>query len=68
LIGPNDSFDSLTDQVNNSGVMDYLEGSESLLWNPKDQTSVILPKLVTFRDINIAGAQQNKILNDICVL
>jgi hypothetical protein len=67
-VGTDDSFDSLTEQEENSTSLSYLNGKGDLLWRPNGPTSSLFPKLVQFRDINITGAKSNKILNDIRAL
>ncbi|KAG1469452.1 hypothetical protein G6F56_003250 [Rhizopus delemar] len=67
-LGRDESFDSLKEQEAKCGFLDYLGGDGHLTWIPMHFDSLILHKLMRFREINIIGAQAFKILNDIRVL
>ena len=62
------SVDSIEEQEENGSILNYLGGNGCITWSPNNSESPILEKLMHFRDINIAGAQQSKILNDIRIL
>ncbi|KAL7332576.1 hypothetical protein PS15p_204594 [Mucor circinelloides] len=67
-LGEDESFNSLADQEAKCGVLQYLTGDGQLAWSPTSSGSSILHKLMRFRNINVTGAQNLKILNDLRAL
>lgn len=68
FFGPDESFDCLEYQEVNCSALTHLGGKGDLMWSPTKFHSLVIHKLIQFRDINIVSAQHFNILNDIHVL
>ncbi|EPB91013.1 hypothetical protein HMPREF1544_02082 [Mucor circinelloides 1006PhL] len=67
-LGEDKSLNSLADQEAKCNVLEYLNGGGQLAWSTTSSDSSILHKLMRFRDINVTGVQNLKILNDLRAL